>query len=140
MRQEFKVESVHTCNDELQQQTCAQRLELQDAHHGNVQSRREQVRLQAELGMKEKHFEILRLEVCTRRELKNYESTNSSYTNYEKVMTRYRDSLHKCKSCKRLRIAWMIPENVKKKNRITVENLSHVEQSFQVLLDTWDLS
>ena len=54
MKQEHKVESLDTCNSELQQQTYAQRLELEDAHHGDVESRREQVRLQEELVMKEK--------------------------------------------------------------------------------------
>ena len=34
----------------------AQRLELQDAQHGYVESRREQVRLQEELSLKEKAF------------------------------------------------------------------------------------
>ena len=34
--------------------TCAQRLELQDAQHGYIESRREQVRLQEELSTKEK--------------------------------------------------------------------------------------
>ena len=45
MKQEHKVESLNTCIGELQQQTYAQRLELEDAHHGYVESRREQVRL-----------------------------------------------------------------------------------------------
>ena len=54
MKQEYKVESLNTCINELQQQTYAQRLELEDAHHGYVESRREQVRLQEELVMKEK--------------------------------------------------------------------------------------
>ena len=36
-----------------QQQTYCQRLELEDAHLGYVESRREQVRLQEELVMKE---------------------------------------------------------------------------------------
>ena len=48
------MESLNTCNSELQQQTCAQRLELEDVHHGYVESRREHVRLQEELVMKEK--------------------------------------------------------------------------------------
>ena len=39
---------------ELQQQTYAQRLELEDAHRGYVESQRQQVRLQEELVMKEK--------------------------------------------------------------------------------------
>ena len=41
MKQEYKVESLNTCIDELQQQTNAQRLELEDSHHGHVESRRE---------------------------------------------------------------------------------------------------
>ena len=32
MKQEYKVEYLNTCINELQQQTCAQRLELEDAH------------------------------------------------------------------------------------------------------------
>ena len=48
MKQEYKVESLNTCISEFQQQTYAQRLELEDAHHGYVESRREQVRLQEE--------------------------------------------------------------------------------------------
>ena len=54
MKQELQVESINNCISELQQQVQAQRLELQDAQHGYVQSRREQVRLQEELSMKEK--------------------------------------------------------------------------------------
>ena len=38
---------------ELQQQAYAQRLDLENAHHEYVESRREQVRLQEELVMKE---------------------------------------------------------------------------------------
>ena len=53
-KQEYKVESLNTCISELQQQTCAQRLELEDAYFGYVESRREQDRLQEELVMKEK--------------------------------------------------------------------------------------
>ena len=54
MKQEYKVESLNTCISELQQQSYAQGLELEDAHHGYVESRREQFRLQEELSMKEK--------------------------------------------------------------------------------------
>ena len=54
MKQEYKVESLNTCISESQQQTYAQRLELEDAHLGFVESRREQVRLQEELVMIEK--------------------------------------------------------------------------------------
>ena len=52
MKYEYKMESLNTCISELQQQTNAQRLELEDAHFGYAESRREQVRLQEELVMK----------------------------------------------------------------------------------------
>ena len=54
MKQEQNVESLNNCTSELQQQAYAQKMELQDAHHGDIASRREQVRLQEELVMKEK--------------------------------------------------------------------------------------
>ena len=54
IKQEHQVGSVNNCISELQQQACAQRLELQDAQHGFIESRREQVRPQEELSMKEK--------------------------------------------------------------------------------------
>ena len=54
MKQEYKVESLDTCINELQQQSYAQRLELEDAHFGCAESRREQVRMREELVMKEK--------------------------------------------------------------------------------------
>ena len=56
MKQEHKVESLNSCMNELQQHTYAQRLELQDARHGYVESRREQVRQQKELAMKVKEL------------------------------------------------------------------------------------
>ena len=49
VKQECKVESLNTCICELQQQTYAQRLELEDAHFGYAEFRREQVRPQEEL-------------------------------------------------------------------------------------------
>ena len=52
--QEHQVGSLIYCISELQQQAYAQRLELQDAQHKYVESRREQVRLQEELSLKEK--------------------------------------------------------------------------------------
>ena len=53
MKQEHQVGSLHNCIDELQQQPYAQRLELEDAHHGFFESRREQSRPQEELSIKE---------------------------------------------------------------------------------------
>ena len=54
IKQEHQVGSFNNCIDELQQQAHVQRLELEDAHHGKIESRREQFRPQEELSMKEK--------------------------------------------------------------------------------------
>ena len=54
MKQEHQVGSLNKCIDELQQQACAQRLELENAHRGKIETRREQSRPQEELSMKEK--------------------------------------------------------------------------------------
>ena len=53
-KQELHVESLNKCIGELQRQTEEQRLASQDAQYEFVESRREQVRLQEELSMKEK--------------------------------------------------------------------------------------
>ena len=54
MEQEHQAGSLNNCINELQQQASVQRLELEGASHGYVESRREQVRLEEELVMKEK--------------------------------------------------------------------------------------
>ena len=46
MKQDHRVGSLNSCIDELQQQAYAQKLELQDAHHGFFEPRKEQSRLQ----------------------------------------------------------------------------------------------
>ena len=54
-KQNLHVESLHKCiGEQQQQQTEEQRLAQQDAQYRFVQSRREQVRLQEDLSMKEK--------------------------------------------------------------------------------------
>ena len=53
-KQELHSDSLIKCIGELQRQTEEQRLALQDAQCGFVESRREQGRLQEELSMKEK--------------------------------------------------------------------------------------
>ena len=45
MKQEHQVGSLNNSISELRQQGCAQRLEVEDAHHVYIESRREQVRL-----------------------------------------------------------------------------------------------
>ena len=63
-KQELHVESLNKCIGELQRHTEEQRLALQDAQYGFVESRREQARLQEELSMKEKFSGILKSEMC----------------------------------------------------------------------------
>ena len=48
------MDSLNNCINELQQHAYARRLDLESAHHGYVESPREQVRLQEELVMKDK--------------------------------------------------------------------------------------
>ena len=60
--------SLHECIGELQRQTEAQRLALQDAQYGFVESRREPARLQEELSMKKKFSETLKSETRTKWE------------------------------------------------------------------------
>ena len=60
------MESLNNCIIELQQQAHVQRLELEDTHHGYVESRREQVRLQGELVL----GEVARI-LCTEVERKS---------------------------------------------------------------------
>ena len=57
-KQEFKVESLNTCIAELQRQSLSQ---LVGAHFGYEESRREQVRLQEELVMREKTLRDTRI-------------------------------------------------------------------------------
>ena len=68
MKQEHKVESLNNCINELQQQAYAQRLDMENAHHGSVESRREQVRMQEELVTKEKALRETQIEAFMRWE------------------------------------------------------------------------
>ena len=61
MKQEYKVESFNTCSCEHQRQTCSQRLELDDAHVGYEESRREPGRLQEEQITREKALRDTRI-------------------------------------------------------------------------------
>ena len=68
-KQELHVESLNKCINEIQRHTEEQRLALQNAQYGFVESRREQVRLQEVLSMKEQTLtEILKSELCTKWE------------------------------------------------------------------------
>ena len=140
MKQEHKVKSHNNCIVELQQQAYAQRLDLENAHHGYVETRREQVRLQEELVMKGKstsrnsntkyswigiNEESSRTTswriLCTEVERKSWNNTETHFTS--------------CKNCKKRWIIWMILENVKKWSRIIVDHVHTFPlnlQGFQV--------
>ena len=53
VKQEHQFGSLNSCIHELQQQAYAQGLESQDAHHGCIESRREQAHLQEDPSVKE---------------------------------------------------------------------------------------
>ena len=114
MRQEQQVGSVNNCISELQQQPCAQRLELQDAQHGYIESRRDQVRLQEQLSQIRSMHEMG--EMWRAQELRVDEV---SVQRLEKIMRRYRRSRPSCRKCKSRWIPWLIRENFKKWNQIT---------------------
>ena len=56
------MESLNSCINELQQQADAQRMELEDAHDGYIESQREQSRLQEELSVKEEALRETRIQ------------------------------------------------------------------------------
>ena len=97
MRREHQVGGLNNCISELQQHAHAQRLELQDAQHGYIESRREQVRLQEELSMKEKVLRNTQIqsmhEMGEMKRAQNYELTKSQRRNQEKIMRLFRSSL-----------------------------------------------
>ena len=112
MKQEHKVESLNNFISELQQQAYAQRLDLESAHHGYVESRREQVRPQEELISHERKSSSRYSDPkYTRNGTKNWELVNSLYRSWEKVMKQYRDSFHKYTNYKKWWIIWVTLEN-----------------------------
>ena len=94
------MESLNTCIGELQQQANAQRLTLEDAHHGYVESRGERFD-DKKSWSRRKHFETLRLEVFTKWENRRERRNASRRILCPKIETRDRDPPHRYKSCKR---------------------------------------
>ena len=82
IKQECKVDSFNTRMRELQRRTHSQRLELDDAQFGHEESRREQVRLQEELALRERALRDTRIRgIHEMEELRNCKLTNSLYKN-----------------------------------------------------------
>ena len=61
MKQACKVDFLNTCISEFQRQSHSSRLDLEDEHFGYEESKREQVRLQEELVMREKTLRDTRI-------------------------------------------------------------------------------
>ena len=145
MKQEHQVGSLNNCISVLQLLAYTPRLKLQDARLGYVESRREQVRPQEELSMKEKFSETLRSAVCANwerwREIKNVRVDQVSVQkNQRKIMTQYKSSPLCCRKCKNRWILWMIQENFSKWSQITVWDCLTFPVSlqwFQVLVPCW---
>ena len=107
-KQELHVESLNKCIGALQRQTEGQRLALQDAQYGFVESRREQVRLREVLSMKENFLR------------------NTQIRNMHEIGEIKRAHFPICNMCKNRWILWMILEIFKMWNQKFVEGLSHV--------------
>ena len=105
MRQEHQVGSLNNCISELQEKAKAQRLELQDAQHGYVESRREQVRLQEELSMKEKAIPDTHIRSMHEMgEMKRSQKLRVDEFSIQKLGESHetiKSSLHKCKIYKK---------------------------------------
>ena len=105
MKQEHQVGSLDNCIDDLQQQAYAQRLELEDAHHGYIESLRELSRLQEELSMKKKSA-ARDSDTEFSRDGRNEESSRITSRRIlctkmrESHERQYKGSLHKCRKCK----------------------------------------
>ena len=124
IKQEHQVGSLYDCIGELQQQAYAQRLELQDAHQGYVESRREEVRMPEELCMKEKVTEIRRMrelgELKRAQELRldevSVQKLGENHETRQKLTSQLQEMQDQTNSMTD------IQENFKKWNQITVED------------------
>ena len=89
LKQEHRDGSLNNCIDELQQQVYARRLELEDAHHGYIEFRREQLRLQDEFSMKEKALRETQIRnIHEMRELKRAQELRADEFSVQKIERR----------------------------------------------------
>ena len=145
MKQEYKVESLNTCISELQQQTYAQRSEVEAVHLGCAEYQGEQVRLQEESVMKAKALRDT--QVGSMHEMWGLKESSGIASwriicakNWEKVMTRYRDSLHRYKSLQEKANCMNDSrefQDIESKNSGIFVTFPVSQQSFQVLDPCW---
>ena len=100
------MDSLNTCIRELQRRTYSQWLELDAAHCGYEESRREQVRLQEELVMREKALRDTRIRgIHEMEELRRAQELRVDEFSAQKLRelhdTIQQLTLHKYRSCKR---------------------------------------
>ena len=156
-KQELHVESLNEWIGELQQ-TEAQRLALQDAQFGFVESGRKQVRLQEALSMKE--IVLWNTQIRNMHEIGEIKRAQElrvdevSVQKLSEITRQFNSSLHNCSKCRNRSILWMILEIFKMWNQIIVEgcltfpvNLQWFRVFFSMLsrdkrlpLDTWNQS
>ena len=92
-KQELHVESLTKCIGELQRQTEEQTLASQDAQYGFVESRREQVRLQEEMSMKEQVLRNTQIRnMHEMGEMKRAQQQRIDEVSVQKIKRRSRDN------------------------------------------------
>ena len=137
MKQEHQVRSVNNCIGELQQQAYAQRLEVQDAPHGDVESRRTSSstrRIIYEGNGSPRHSDPKYARIGRNEENSRTTSWRSLSAKIErKIMRQYKSSLLSCRKIKIRWILWMIQENFMGDCLTFPVNL----QWFQVLVPCW---
>ena len=104
MKQEHQVESLNSCVNELQQHAYAQRLELEDAHHAYIESRKEQSQLEEEVSVKEKALRETQIrnfhEMGEMKRAQELRVDKFSVQKLRESTRQYKASLHKCMKCK----------------------------------------
>ena len=148
MRQEHQVGVLNNCISELQQQAYAQRIKLQDAQHGHIESRRAQIPSTGRI-IHEKEKVLRDTQVRSMHEIGEMKraqeqrvdevSVQKLRENHETIQ-KLTSQLQEMQGCKNKWILWMIRANLKKWNQITVGDCLAVPVSlqwFQVLVPCW---
>ena len=100
MKQEQQVGSLNCCINELQQQAHAQRLELQDAHHGYMNLEENKLGYKKNYLWRKKCFEILKYEVCTKWERAQEIRVDEFSVKKFRESHETTGSPHNCRKCK----------------------------------------
>ena len=103
-KQELHVESLNESIGELRRQTGEERLALQGAQYEFVESRREQIRRQEDLSMKEKVLRNTQIrnmhEMGQIKRAQELRGDEVSVQKLREIMTQYKNSPLSCRICK----------------------------------------